>query len=83
MAVRAERAENGLWQLISFLEECSDPAAARTTAHRGASRHFPPGALPLEDAVPQFEQEDDDPAAAAAIILNRVLWPFTNPAGMP
>lgn len=83
LAVRVERAENGLWQVISFLEECSGPTAARTTAHRGASRHFPPGALRLEDAVPQFEEEDDDPAAAAAIILNRVLWPFTNPAGMP
>jgi hypothetical protein len=83
LAVRAERAENGLWQLISAPEECSGPAAARTTAHRGASRQFPAGALPLNDSRPQFEQEDEDPATAADTILNRVLWPLTNPAGMP
>ncbi len=79
LAVRVERAENGLWQLISAPEECSRPAAA----HRGASRHFPAGALFLEDSVPQFDQKDEDPATAAAIILNRVLWPFTNPARTP
>jgi hypothetical protein len=84
LAVRAERAENGLWQLIGSPEELSGPvAAARSVAHRGASRHFPAGAARLEDARPSFEQEDEDPATAAGIILNRVLWPFTNPAGMP
>ncbi len=83
LAVRAERAENGLWQLISAPEECSGPAAARTTAHRGTTPRFPDGGVPLGGSMPQFEQEDDNPATAAAIILKRVLWPFTNSAGMP
>lgn len=83
LAVTAERAENGLWQLLSAPEELSGLAATRPTLHRGASRNFPAGALPLEDSTPQFGQENEDPAVAAGIILDRVLWPFTNPAGIP
>ncbi len=84
LAVRAERAENGLWQLVSSPDELHDQAAVpQSTARPGASRHFPAGAAYQEDSRPSFEQEDEDPATAAGIILNRVLWPFANPTGKP
>lgn len=79
LAVRIERAENGLWHIIRPQDDDSRPItpSARLSQGKGLPRTADPGRTHASSSLPCFDQTEDDPTLAAGIILEQVLWPAT------